>query len=80
VASGLTPYEALRTGTVNPARFFGQEHVFGTVETGKEGDLVLLDANPLIDIGNASRIHGVMLRGRWLAREDLGEILSRFEL
>ena len=41
---------------------------------------MLLDANPLIDIGNASRIHGVMLRGRWLAREDLGEILSRFEL
>jgi imidazolonepropionase-like amidohydrolase len=80
VASGLTPYEALRTGTVNPARFFGQERVFGTVETGKEGDLVLLDANPLIDIGNARRIHGVMLRGRWLARDDLGEILSRFEL
>ncbi len=80
VASGLTPYEALRTGTVNPAKFFGQEHVFGTVETGKAGDLVLLDANPLIDIGNASRIHGVMLRGRWLARADLGEILSRFEL
>jgi len=80
VTSGLTPYEALRTGTVNPARFFGQERVFGTVETGKEGDLVLLDANPLIDIGNARRIHGVMLRGRWLARDDLGEILSRFEL
>ena len=80
VAAGLTPYEALRTGTVNPAKFFGQERVFGTVETGKEGDLVLLDANPLIDIGNARRIHGVMLRGRWLAREDLAEILSRFEL
>ena len=47
------------------------------VETGKEGDLVLLDANPLIDIGNARRIHGVMLRGRWLAREDLGDTLTK---
>lgn len=79
VAAGLTPYEALRTGTANPAVFFGQERVFGTVETGKEADLVLLDANPLDDIGNASRVHGVMLRGRWLSRRDLDEILARFE-
>ncbi len=79
VASGLTPYEALRTGTANPAEFFGQERVFGTVETGKEADLVLLDANPLDDISNAGRIHGVMLRGRWLNRADLDQILARFE-
>ena len=79
VAAGLTPYEALRTGTVNPADFFGQQRVFGTVETGKEADLVLLDANPLDDISNASRIHGVMLRGRWLGRRDLDEILAKFE-
>jgi imidazolonepropionase-like amidohydrolase len=79
VAAGLTPYEALRTGTVNPAEFFGQQRVFGTVESGKEADLVLLDANPLADVSNASRIHGVMLRGRWLDRADLGEILAGFE-
>jgi imidazolonepropionase-like amidohydrolase len=79
VASGLTPYEALVTGTVNPARFLGQERVFGTVAEGKEADLVLLDANPLNDIGNASRIHGVMLRGRWLDREELDGILTKFE-
>ncbi len=79
VASGLTPYAALRTGTANPAEFFGQERVFGTVETGKEADLVLLDANPLDDISNAGRIHGVMLRGRWLNRADLDQILARFE-
>ena len=79
VAAGLTPYEALQTGTVYPAEFFGQERLFGSVETGKEADLVLLDANPLEDIGNASRIHGVMLRGRWLAREDLDEMLAAFE-
>jgi len=79
VAAGLTPYEALRTGTANPAVFLGQQRVFGTVEAGKEADLVLLDGNPLNDIGNASRIHGVMLRGRWLARKDLDKILAGFE-
>jgi imidazolonepropionase-like amidohydrolase len=79
VAAGLTPYEALRTGTVYPAEFFGQERVFGTVEIGKDADLVLLDANPLDDIGNAKRIHGVMLRGHWLGRKDLNEILANLE-
>jgi imidazolonepropionase-like amidohydrolase len=79
VAAGLTPYEALLTGTVYPAEFFGQQRVFGTVEAGKEADLVLLDANPLADIGNAGRIHGVMLRGRWLGRQDLDRILTSFE-
>ncbi|MFQ6005847.1 MAG: amidohydrolase family protein [Woeseia sp.] len=79
VDAGLTPYEALLTGTANPAKFFGQERVFGTVEAGKEADLVLLDANPLTDIGNTRRIHGVMLRGRWLDRETLDQILAGFE-
>lgn len=75
VAAGLTPYEALRTGTVNPARFFGQEGVFGTVERGAEADLVLLDDSPLADIRNTRRIHGVMLRGRWLNRQELDSLL-----
>ena len=79
VASGLTPYQALSTGTVNPAEFFGQQRVFGTVEITKEADLVLLDANPLVEISNASRIHGVMLRGRWLDRKELDDILATFE-
>ncbi len=41
----------------------------GTVEVGKIGDLVLLDANPLIDIDNSSRVHGVLLAGRWATAE-----------
>ena len=63
VAAGLTPYEALQTGTIAPARFFGLNT--GTVEVGKIGDLVLLDANPLKNIDNSSRVHGVLLAGRW---------------
>jgi imidazolonepropionase-like amidohydrolase len=76
VAAGLTPYEALRAGTVDPARFFGKEGVFGTVERGAEADLVLLDDSPLADIRNTRRIHGVMLRGRWLDRRELDSLLQ----
>jgi len=76
VDAGLTPYQALRTGTVNPARFFGRAGVSGTVEIGKEADLVLLDANPLEDISAARRVYGVMLRGRWISKAEIRAMLE----
>ena len=79
VAAGLTPYQALCTGTVNPAVFFEMEDVFGTVEVGKVADLILLDANPLVDISNSRRVHGVMLRGRWLSQQEIATILKELE-
>lgn len=79
VEAGLSPFEALQTGTVYPASFLNQEDIFGTLQTGLEADLVLLDGNPLQNIENSRRIHGVMIRGRWLSRQDLGRLLERFE-
>ena len=71
VASGLTPYQALATGTRDVAVFAGTLDSTGTIEVGKRADLLLLDANPLHDIANTSRITGVMLGGRWLSRTEL---------
>ncbi len=76
VAAGLTPYEALETGTRNIARYFGTERETGTVEQGKRADLVLLDADPLADIRNTTRRAGVMVRGRWLPRAELDRRLA----
>jgi imidazolonepropionase-like amidohydrolase len=76
VAAGLTPYQALATGTINVARHFGWEEESGTIAAGKRADLVLLDANPLADIANTSRIAGVMVNGRWLAREEIAARLQ----
>ncbi len=69
VASGLTPYEALATGTTAAAEFLGMGS--GTVEVGAPADLVLLDANPLDDIGNSRRVHGVVAAGRWANSDQL---------
>lgn len=69
VAAGLTPFEALQSGTTAPATFFGLDT--GTVEKGRIADLVLLDANPLEDIDNSKRIHGVLARGTWRLSADL---------
>jgi imidazolonepropionase-like amidohydrolase len=76
VAAGLTPYQALRTGTTAVAEFLGSNT--GTVAVGREADLVLLDADPLEEIGNSRRIHGVMLRGVWHPHNDLEQRLSVF--
>ena len=76
VAAGLTPYEALHTGTVSVAEFLGSRG--GMVAIGRDADLVLLDANPLADIRNASRIHGVMLRGVWMPAVELEARIARY--
>ena len=83
VQAGLTPFEALATGTRNVARFIGTPQDFGTVEVGRRADLILLEANPLQDVANAQRRVGVMLNGRWLPeielRAGLARIAGRYE-
>jgi imidazolonepropionase-like amidohydrolase len=76
VRSGLTPAEALRTSTVNPAIFLGLTDSLGTVARGKVADLVLLDANSLTDIANTKRIGAVIQGGRVLDRKALDEMLA----
>ena len=76
VAAGLTPYQALETGTRNVAVFFGTLPRTGTIQVGKRADLILLDANPLIDVGNTTKQSGVMLQGRWLPKSEIDKRLA----
>jgi imidazolonepropionase-like amidohydrolase len=71
VQAGLTPYQALRTATYNPAQFLGQLDARGTIAVGKRADLVLLSGNPLQDIGHTREPAGVMHAGRWFDRAEL---------
>lgn len=65
VKAGLTPYQALVSGTRNVAAYFGTEADSGTVATGKLANLLVLDANPLADITNSLKRAGVVLNGTW---------------
>lgn len=76
VRAGLTPGEALKTATYNPAKYLGMLDRLGTVEKGKFADLVLLDANPLEDIRNTRKIRAVVLNGRYLDRAALDKLLA----
>lgn len=77
VKGGLTPLAALQSATLNPARFLGREAELGTIAAGKLADLVLLDANPLENIANTTRIAAVVQNGRYLSRADLDRMLDR---
>jgi imidazolonepropionase-like amidohydrolase len=73
--AGFSPAEALRTATINPARFLNMETASGSVQGGKLADLVLLDRNPLIDIRNTTSIVAVIQNGRYLDRGALNALL-----
>lgn len=64
VLGGMTPMEALRTATINPARNFGFDKDLGSIEPGKLADLVIINGNPLADIRQSDRISQVMQNGR----------------
>lgn len=74
VAAGFTPLQALQTATLNPARFYGRLQDFGAVRAGQLADLVLLSANPLVDIANTRRIVAVIADGQYLSRPDLDQL------
>jgi imidazolonepropionase-like amidohydrolase len=79
VNGGLTPLEALRTATLNPARFLNATDSLGVVARGKLADLVLLEADPLVDIHNTARIVAVLADGRVFDRAALDQLLAEAE-
>lgn len=79
VKAGLHPLAALQTATLNPALSLGREKDLGSVAAGKLADLVLLDADPTLDIRNTRRIAAVVAAGRLYPREELDRMLAELE-
>ena len=69
--AGLSPLEILQMTTLNGAQVLGREAMMGTLDEGKNADLVLLDANPIASTANLHGIWGVVLKGRYLPRVAL---------
>lgn len=76
VRAGLSPAEVLRAATIEAARYAGREGAAGSIAVGKRADLVLLDANPLVNIANTRRIRAVFLGGRRYDRNQLDRLLA----
>jgi imidazolonepropionase-like amidohydrolase len=71
VLAGMTPYEALKAATVNPAIALNTDT--GTIEPGKLADIVIVDGDPLADIANAHKVKRVIANGRVY---DLNQLLN----
>jgi hypothetical protein len=77
VDCGLSPLEALQTATINPAQYFNIRHDYGTVSENKIASLVLLKDNPLKNIAHTKNISAVILRGKFIASNELNELLAK---
>jgi imidazolonepropionase-like amidohydrolase len=75
--AGMSNQQVLEATTRRAAEWLGTSGDRGTIETGKRADLVLLDADPLTDIGNTRRIHAVIVGGVWLDRRRLDADLAK---
>ncbi|MCW8879375.1 MAG: amidohydrolase family protein [Kangiellaceae bacterium] len=79
VDAGLTPLQALQTGTINVNRFYQGKHLVGKIAKGMRADLVLLNNNPLENIKHTRDIHAVVIGGKLLDRAELDRILKALE-
>jgi imidazolonepropionase-like amidohydrolase len=75
-AAGLTPLRILQMTTINAAEFLGRTNTMGTVEPGKDADIVLLRADPLADVANLHDIAGVARAGRYYSSEVLASTME----
>jgi Amidohydrolase family len=75
VAAGLTPLDALRAATLDAATALGHERHLGSIEEGKLADIVIVRADPRVNIQHAALIQAVVLRGRLLDHQALNSLL-----
>lgn len=76
VRGGMSPMQALSAATINPATYLAMDGDLGSIEIGKLADLVILDANPLIDIRNSDKISHIVLNGRVYKSTTLQEVTT----
>lgn len=76
VEAGLTPLQALQSSIINGPEFLEKSNDFGSIESGRFADLVILDENPLLDITATQKINAVILKGKSLDRKTLDQLLT----
>lgn len=73
--AGMDNLEIIRSGTINPALFFGMENIFGQVKEGMTADLIITHENPLEDLDALQNIFGVMRMGKWIPDQEIQQKL-----
>ncbi|MCW8093089.1 amidohydrolase family protein [Alteromonas sp. ASW11-130] len=79
VRAGVSDLDALRAATIYPVQYLEQENVMGSIEAGKFADIVLLESNPVKEIGNTRKIHTVIVRGKVYDKAAREQLLMQIE-
>ncbi|NVK50244.1 MAG: amidohydrolase family protein, partial [Cyclobacteriaceae bacterium] len=77
--AGMSNYEILKTGSVEPARYMGKEGEWGIIQEGMAADFVMVKENPLENLETMQKPLGVVIRGKWISGEKLQAELNRIE-
>jgi imidazolonepropionase-like amidohydrolase len=77
--AGMSNYEILKTGSVNPARYFDQQGEWGVIKEGASADFVLVEKNPLEDLNTLREPVMVVMKGEIYDRNELKKQLDRIE-
>lgn len=75
--AGLSPLQVLQSATINGAEFMGQLNTMGTIDVGKQADIIILNSNPLLDIKSTQDIDAVVNNGQYFNRADLDLLLQQ---
>ena len=75
--AGMTNLEIIQSGTLNPAIYFDMEDTLGEIKEGLDADLILIDANPLEDLGALRQVSGVMRQGKWIPKSEIDSRLAK---
>ena len=79
VKAGLSPLEAIKAATLNPAKYFELDNELGLIQENMWADLLILDANPLENINNSQRINSVIKQGMFYDRNALDQMLEQLD-
>jgi Amidohydrolase family len=74
--AGLSNYDILKTATINPAKYAKNEASFGTIEKGKNADLILLEGNPLENLESVSKVNGVFVNQKFYLKEEILKMMK----
>ena len=75
--AGLASFKILQMTTLNPAQFLGRTGTMGSIDVGKNADIVLLDGNPVESVQNLHSISGVVRAGFYYSHADLDALRAR---
>ncbi|MHA6280947.1 amidohydrolase family protein [Salinimicrobium sp. CAU 1759] len=80
VAAGLTPLEAIKTSVINGPAFFDLQESYGSIQSGKMADIIILAKNPFNNIENLISVSSVLSKGKIYEQEKLQQMMQAVKL